>query len=1121
MFTKTGYNSLGQTKWTAMGYGTATGYADAREIHSTDTIIEEVHYDYDDDNQRPTMTTSYQRVEGSSKSGSLADAWNEQHSRRSFSAVYYDDLGRVTDQVTWGTNDDGSVPGYDGENPPDFDTVNHIRAKVEYDLLGRAHKRWDNAERLTVTEYDDLGRVVEVVENVTGSGEVEGSTPADQNRTTRFEYDHFGRLATRISLNPKGGTALEEQKTRYIYGSPLNANWVTIEAYPDAGGLTQDGTTKVWSATGSDFVAYTYDRMGRRITRTDQRGVEHTYTFINPGASDDGRAANAGQLASDTVTALPISGQVDDYVRMIHTEYDDFGRAFRVTSYSGTETTSTVRNQVEFAYDDAANGLGLLTTIRQANSGAVVGTTPEVGYDYFVNTTGSEITNARLTTVTYPDGREVFYRYGDADEINDRLSRVHEIASAASGGTVYAAYGYLGAGSIVLMERPAVSGGLKLTYDPTGDGKFNGLDRFGRVKEQKWTNTASTPTTRDGYAYAHDASGNRLYRENLVSAARSEVYTHDSLSRLTNVERGTLNGPKDGIDGSASLVNDFVLDALGNWREYLGRVGTENFDQSRTHDEANQIDGITVNVGPAWINPAHDLAGNMVVAPDGLDPTEKRHLVYDAWNRLVEVRVDDAGDPGQPGALVATYRYNGLNHRVRKILWDDADPQAPASTIDYYYNAGWQVVEERVDGDVHAQYLWCPSYIDTPVLRWRDTSEVPNQTLNETLYYTVDANKNVTGLITPNGQVVERYLYDPYGRVTVLDSDWNEIAWSASRKNEILFTGYRYNPETGYYQVRHREFNPLMGRWMQRDPLGYVDGGNLYAGYFVMWGGVDPMGLFKGDPSVIFRHRVAAEASRQIASRVATALAVKSAATGTTVTVGGTGAAAGIGAGTAKTGGILGLALVGAVGIDWAIHGEPIWRAGHDKATIRYLRALEVVLELTRDLYPLIIKTADNLRDTFDEEARGKCESPKVPVFRYLTSKQYLEARANGFPEATWVAFEFYLRVQEAHEALGIPYSAPPEGVDIKTFPKDQYLSNRKAWSIMMCLCPVEDLSPRQPAGEPPAHLGTFNNRTGTEAMTLRPIGVDEFVMDWKLIDELDISKEIGRLQRRLLDDLR
>ncbi|MCC5830201.1 MAG: hypothetical protein JJU36_12200 [Phycisphaeraceae bacterium] len=44
---------------------------------------------------------------------------------------------------------------------------------------------------------------------------------------------------------------------------------------------------------------------------------------------------------------------------------------------------------------------------------------------------------------------------------------------------------------------------------------------------------------------------------------------------------------------------------------------------------------------------------------------------------------------------------------------------------------------------------------------------------------------------------VERHLYDPYGRVTVLDSDWDSIAWSASRKDELLFTGYRWSPETG------------------------------------------------------------------------------------------------------------------------------------------------------------------------------------------------------------------------------------------------------------------------------------------------------------------------------------
>jgi len=36
--------------------------------------------------------------------------------------------------------------------------------------------------------------------------------------------------------------------------------------------------------------------------------------------------------------------------------------------------------------------------------------------------------------------------------------------------------------------------------------------------------------------------------------------------------------------------------------------------------------------------------------------------------------------------------------------------------------------------------------------------------------------------------------------------------------------------------------HPREGRFMQRDPLGYPDGANLYAAYHVMWGLVDPSG---------------------------------------------------------------------------------------------------------------------------------------------------------------------------------------------------------------------------------------------------------------------------------------
>jgi len=46
--------------------------------------------------------------------------------------------------------------------------------------------------------------------------------------------------------------------------------------------------------------------------------------------------------------------------------------------------------------------------------------------------------------------------------------------------------------------------------------------------------------------------------------------------------------------------------------------------------------------------------------------------------------------------------------------------------------------------------------------------------------------------------------------------------------NRFGYDGYRFNPETEQYTVRNRHYDPILGRWLERDPAGYVDGGNLY-----------------------------------------------------------------------------------------------------------------------------------------------------------------------------------------------------------------------------------------------------------------------------------------------------
>jgi len=479
----------------------------------------------------------------------------------------------------------------------------------------------------------------------------------------------------------------------------------------------------------------------------------------------------------------------------------------------------------------------------------------------------------------YPNGRSVYYSYSD-DPIGDRLNRVRDIADYYDAQrNKFEGYTYLGSGTVVKISHGNAN---YLSYG-TG-GTYDGFDQFGRIVDQKWT----SGTVRDQYTYGYDYASNRLWRKNEQKAEFSELYHangsangYDGLNRFTEFRRGTLNTNNDTIDDEDTTRRQIcTLDQLGNWGTFQNDAGdgsTWDLDQTRTHNSVNEIDvddnhandpgtSITATTGGNWTDPAYDANGNMTLAPrPGDESTEDEGLLftYDAWNRPVKVYKDDGNtravyDVGD--ALVAEYQYDGLNRRIVKLLPNGADDW---DRTDYYYNTSWQVIEECYVADqdertpvatgVKCQYIWSLRYVDTPILRDRDAAGgghlgKTDSGLDERLYYTTDANMNVTALVegTPGdgdlGKVVERYIYDPYGKVTVLDgetdsqTDWATDANGESDvDNEILYCGYRYDPETVLYHVRNRYYHPTLGRWITRDPKdgnkpggGYHDGMNLY-----------------------------------------------------------------------------------------------------------------------------------------------------------------------------------------------------------------------------------------------------------------------------------------------------
>src|SRR5690606_39188245 len=73
------------------------------------------------------------------------------------------------------------------------------------------------------------------------------------------------------------------------------------------------------------------------------------------------------------------------------------------------------------------------------------------------------------------------------------------------------------------------------------------------------------------------------------------------------------------------------------------------------------------------------------------------------------------------------------------------------------------------------------------------------------------------------GNVVERYLYDPYGGFVALDEQGQTLP--ASRYGwRRLHQGGEYDAISGTYHFRNRDYSPTLGRWLSPDPLGYVDG---------------------------------------------------------------------------------------------------------------------------------------------------------------------------------------------------------------------------------------------------------------------------------------------------------
>jgi RHS repeat-associated protein len=382
-----------------------------------------------------------------------------------------------------------------------------------------------------------------------------------------------------------------------------------------------------------------------------------------------------------------------------------------------------------------------------------------------------------------------------------------------------------------------------------------------------------------GFEYDYDRMDNVLF----------ERFTHDNglFDHFQYNDRYEVTGVEYRAPSAAPPANPrtrfFYDDVFNRTQASFGDPFEARSDalDSYTTNKANEYTRIRRN--GRSIDLTHDRAGNMtrlLIQPVIIGAVRSDALAsarWDAFNLLFDI--DSGVTPKQD------YRYDPFRRRIVSLELGETDGGEIQPGSRRYIYCGWDDVEERLF-DKGATLASAPSSleriyvngreIDEPLLAAIDANgdrslgsnvpkNVPDVQADQEYYFLNNRLGSIMALLNADqaDSVLEYYRYSVYGEPTVLQAidlggdgredtpldlaDNLHLAAQSAFGNAYLFAGRRFDASTGRYYFRYRYYDPRSGRFISRDPVGYVDGMTLYAysrNNPVNW--LDPFGLDNG-----------------------------------------------------------------------------------------------------------------------------------------------------------------------------------------------------------------------------------------------------------------------------------
>jgi RHS repeat-associated protein len=416
----------------------------------------------------------------------------------------------------------------------------------------------------------------------------------------------------------------------------------------------------------------------------------------------------------------------------------------------------------------------------------------------------------------------------------------------------------------------------------------------GQVEEIDVVSAAGTVVDRS-YRYANTAApGPNDPGPNLdqltdhLDAAQSRYFWYDDLDRLWKTTETT---------GSPPLaIFTYLYDAAGNRTSEASPAGTIGYHyEGEGAPPGDETDRIDASDGARVLDYTHDACGNRIYAGAAAYTGTASH-VFDQSNRLVEVK-----DPAAGFALLGTYTYDAFGRRIQKVaggktthyfydlegqLLEQIEKQGVTDLVRSYVfvegellgvwdratsaigTPAWlQAVWLRVSGDVPPPPLWLVALAGTGALlggvlasRRRLAPAAATAATSAAVLLTIGSCGGTAGFYwihtdhlgtplavtnTPSSsqtaqtKVVWKATYEPFGLATPNpDPDGDGKTFTL----DVRFPGQLFDAESGLHDNYFRTYDPTVGRYLERDPIGQSGGINTF-----VYVGNDPIGFI--DPS--------------------------------------------------------------------------------------------------------------------------------------------------------------------------------------------------------------------------------------------------------------------------------